>query len=117
MKDEGKARALSVAPQFNSQSRRGRHRCVPCSDPPFESVARSSGSHIAGPEAGTLIHEVAVAMAGPLPADVIRHTIHAFPTHSGAVRWAAGGVPVDKAERVGCVLCVREVSPPDAVVA
>jgi len=67
------------------------------------------GGHIVGPEAGTLIHEIAVAMAGPLPADVVRHTIHAFPTYSEAVRWAAGGVPVDKAALVGCVLCLEPI--------
>jgi pyruvate/2-oxoglutarate dehydrogenase complex dihydrolipoamide dehydrogenase (E3) component len=73
------------------------------------------GGHIAGPDAGTLIHEIAMAMAGPLPADVVRHTIHAFPTYSEAVRWAAGGVPVDKAARVGCTLCLKDVPADDAV--
>jgi pyruvate/2-oxoglutarate dehydrogenase complex dihydrolipoamide dehydrogenase (E3) component len=73
------------------------------------------GGHIVGPDAGTLIHEIAIAMAGPLPADVVRHTIHAFPTYSEAVRWAAGGVPVDRAIRVGCVLCLKDVPDEEAV--
>jgi pyruvate/2-oxoglutarate dehydrogenase complex dihydrolipoamide dehydrogenase (E3) component len=74
------------------------------------------GGHIVGPEASTLIHEIVIAMAGPLPADVVRHTIHAFPTYSEAVRWAAGGIPVDKAARVGCILCLTDVPEDDAVV-
>jgi pyruvate/2-oxoglutarate dehydrogenase complex dihydrolipoamide dehydrogenase (E3) component len=73
------------------------------------------GGHIVGNEAGTLIHEIAIAMAGPLPADTVRHTIHAFPTYSEAVRWAAGGVPVDKAARVGCVLCLMGCEDDDAI--
>lgn len=74
------------------------------------------GGHIVGPEAGTLIHEVVIAMAGPLPADVVRHTIHAFPTYSEAIRWVAGGIPVDKAVRVGCILCLKDVPEDEAVV-
>jgi hypothetical protein len=54
-------------------------------------------------------------MAGLLPADTIRHTIHAFPTYSEAVRWAAGGIPVDSAARVGCVLCLTDVEEDGAV--
>jgi pyruvate/2-oxoglutarate dehydrogenase complex dihydrolipoamide dehydrogenase (E3) component len=74
------------------------------------------GGHVVGPEAGSLIHEVVIAMAGPLPADVVRHTIHAFPTYSEAVRWAAGGIPVDRAARVGCILCLKDAPADDAVV-
>ena len=74
------------------------------------------GGHIVGPDAGTLIHEIAITMAGPLPADVVRHTIHAFPTYSEAVRWAAGHVPVDKGARVGCIMCLTDVPADDAVV-
>jgi pyruvate/2-oxoglutarate dehydrogenase complex dihydrolipoamide dehydrogenase (E3) component len=74
------------------------------------------GGHIVGPEAGALIHEIVIAMAGPLPADTVRHTIHAFPTYSEAVRWVAGGIPVDKAVRVGCVLCLKDMPDDEAVV-
>lgn len=67
------------------------------------------GGHIVGAEAGSLIHEIVIAMAGPLPADVVRHTMHAFPTYSEAVRWAAGGSPAEEAARVGCVLCLKQI--------
>lgn len=81
-----------------------------------EGTGEIIGGHIVGPDAGSLIHEIVIAMAGPLPADVVRHTLHAFPTYSEAVRWAAGGLPVEESVRVGCVLCsgreVRENSRP-----
>jgi hypothetical protein len=55
-------------------------------------------------------------MAGPLTADAVRHTIHAFPTYSEAIRWVAGGIPVDKAVRVGCILCLKNMPDDEAVV-
>lgn len=82
-----------------------------------EGNGETIGGHIVEPEAGTLIHEIAIAMAGPLPPDTVRQTIHAFPTYSEAVRWAGGGVQVDNAARAGYVLCLKDVSPDDAVVA
>ncbi len=68
------------------------------------------GGHIVGAEAGSLIHEIVIAMAGPLPADVVRHAMHAFPTYSEAVRWSAGGIPEEEVARVGCVLCLEQIS-------
>jgi hypothetical protein len=55
-------------------------------------------------------------MAGPLPADTLRHTIHAFPMYSEGVRWAADHAPVDKSVRVGCVLCLEDLPDEDSVV-
>ena len=37
-------------------------------------------------------------------------------TVSEAVRWAAGGIPVEKGARVGCVLCVTGMPEDDAVI-
>jgi pyruvate/2-oxoglutarate dehydrogenase complex dihydrolipoamide dehydrogenase (E3) component len=46
------------------------------------------GGHIVGDEAGAMIHEVVVAMAGAVSAPTIADTIHAYPTLSESVREA-----------------------------
>lgn len=46
------------------------------------------GGHIVGGGAGDLIHEIAMAMAGRVPAAVAAGTIHAYPTLSESVRGA-----------------------------
>ena len=47
------------------------------------------GGFIVGPDAGELIHEIVVAMAGEIPADKIGKAIFAYPTWSEAVGSAA----------------------------
>jgi pyruvate/2-oxoglutarate dehydrogenase complex dihydrolipoamide dehydrogenase (E3) component len=47
------------------------------------------GGHIVAEEAGAMIHEVVAAMAGRLPVRVLADAIHAYPTLSESVRWAA----------------------------
>lgn len=47
------------------------------------------GGHIAGREAGQLIHEVALAMKAKIPVTEIGRMIHAYPTFSEAVAAAA----------------------------
>jgi pyruvate/2-oxoglutarate dehydrogenase complex dihydrolipoamide dehydrogenase (E3) component len=47
------------------------------------------GGHVLGASAGELIGEIAVAMEGRLPVDVIARTIHPYPTMSEGVFWAA----------------------------
>jgi pyruvate/2-oxoglutarate dehydrogenase complex dihydrolipoamide dehydrogenase (E3) component len=46
------------------------------------------GGHIVGEEAGAMIHEVAAAMAGRVPAAVVGDAIHAYPTLSESVKGA-----------------------------
>jgi pyruvate/2-oxoglutarate dehydrogenase complex dihydrolipoamide dehydrogenase (E3) component len=46
------------------------------------------GGHIVSDEAGAMIHEVVVAMAGRVPARAIAEAIHAYPTHSESVKGA-----------------------------
>ena len=53
---------------------------------------RILGCHIAGPDAGNLIHEVVVAMVAGASYGDIRSAIHVHPTLSEAVNSAAGGV-------------------------
>jgi pyruvate/2-oxoglutarate dehydrogenase complex dihydrolipoamide dehydrogenase (E3) component len=43
------------------------------------------GGHIVGDEAGAMIHEVVVAMAGGLPPSIVGEAIHAYPTFSESV--------------------------------
>ncbi len=50
------------------------------------------GCHIAGPDAGNLIHEAVIAMAAGLPASTIADTIHIHPTLAEGINAAAGGV-------------------------
>ena len=50
------------------------------------------GAHIVGPEAGTLITEVSIAMEFGGSAEDIARTCHAHPTLAEAVREAAKGV-------------------------
>lgn len=47
------------------------------------------GAHVVGLQAGELVHEIAVAMKGKLPIDVVARTIHAYPSFSEAVSAAA----------------------------
>lgn len=51
------------------------------------------GAHIVGPGAGNLIHEFALAMRLQAPLSAIAETIHAYPTLSEAVKWAAMAFP------------------------
>jgi pyruvate/2-oxoglutarate dehydrogenase complex dihydrolipoamide dehydrogenase (E3) component len=44
------------------------------------------GGHIVGEDAGAMIHEVVVAMAGRVPASVVGGAIHAYPTLSESVK-------------------------------
>ena len=53
---------------------------------------RVLGCHIIGPEAGTLIMEIAVATESGASAEDIARTCHAHPTLPEAVRQAALGV-------------------------
>lgn len=53
---------------------------------------RILGCHIAGPDAGNLIHEVVVAMLTGASYGDIRSAIHVHPTLAEAVNSAAGGV-------------------------
>ena len=46
------------------------------------------GGHIIGSEASTLIHEVAVAMAGGVPVSIVGNLLHSYPTFSEGVRYA-----------------------------
>jgi pyruvate/2-oxoglutarate dehydrogenase complex dihydrolipoamide dehydrogenase (E3) component len=46
------------------------------------------GGHVVGEEAGAMIHEIAAAMAGRVPAGVIGDAIHAYPTLSESVKGA-----------------------------
>jgi dihydrolipoamide dehydrogenase len=58
---------------------------------------RLLGAHIIGPEAGTMIHEIAVGMEFGASAEDIARTCHAHPTLNEAVReaaFAAGGSPI-----------------------
>ncbi|MDP3741399.1 MAG: NAD(P)/FAD-dependent oxidoreductase [bacterium] len=43
------------------------------------------GAHIAGNNAGQLIHEIAVAMKGKLSIETVAKTIHAYPSYSEAI--------------------------------
>lgn len=47
------------------------------------------GAHIVGPGAGNIIHEYALAMKARLPLEEVAETIHAYPTLSEALKWAA----------------------------
>ncbi|MFH1712558.1 MAG: dihydrolipoyl dehydrogenase [Patescibacteria group bacterium] len=50
------------------------------------------GGHIAGPCAGELVHEIALAMYANLTVDDLANMIHAFPTYSEAITAAASMV-------------------------
>ena len=54
-----------------------------------QATDRVLGVHIIGPEAGTLIHEVATAMEFSASAEDIARTCHAHPTLNEAVKEAA----------------------------
>jgi pyruvate/2-oxoglutarate dehydrogenase complex dihydrolipoamide dehydrogenase (E3) component len=47
------------------------------------------GGHIAGQNAGQMIHEIAVAIKGKIPIETLARTIHAYPTYSEAIAAAA----------------------------
>lgn len=58
---------------------------------------RVLGAHIIGPDAGTLIHEIAVGMEFSCAAEDIARTCHAHPTLNETIREAAfaiGGAPI-----------------------
>ncbi len=57
-----------------------------------ESSGRILGGHIVGAEASSLIHEVAVAMAGGLTVSDVGNTLHAYPTLSEGVRYACQAI-------------------------
>ena len=50
---------------------------------------RIVGCQIVGPHAVEIIHEVALAMANDLTVGQIAHTVHAHPTVSEVIRFAA----------------------------
>lgn len=50
------------------------------------------GGHIVGEEAGSLIHEVVVAMAARVPARIVADAIHAYPTLAESVKSAFIGL-------------------------
>ncbi len=53
-----------------------------------ENSGRILGGHIVGAEASSLIHEIAVAMAGGVSVSDAGNTLHAYPTLSEGVRYA-----------------------------
>lgn len=57
-----------------------------------ESSGRILGGHIAGAEASSLIHEIAIAMAGGLTVSDVGSTLHAYPTLSEGVRYACQAI-------------------------
>jgi len=57
-----------------------------------EATKRVVGAHIIGPEAGTLIHEICVAMEFGASAEDIARTCHGHPTLNEVVKEAALGV-------------------------
>ena len=56
------------------------------------------GAHIVGPGAGNIIHEYALAMRAHLPLSEVADTIHAYPTLSEALKWAATQFAEDQGE-------------------
>lgn len=56
------------------------------------------GAHIVGPGAGNIIHEYALAMKARLPLAEVADTIHAYPTLSEALKWAATQFEEDREE-------------------
>ncbi len=50
------------------------------------------GGHIIGAEAGSLIHEIAAAMAAGLTARRLGDTLHAYPTYSEGIRYACQAI-------------------------
>ncbi len=57
-----------------------------------EKSGRILGGHIAGAEASSLIHEIAIAMAGGLTVSDVGGTLHAYPTLSEGVRYACQAI-------------------------
>ncbi len=57
-----------------------------------ESSGRILGGHIAGAEASSLIHEIAIAMVGGLTVSDVGSTLHAYPTLSEGVRYACQAI-------------------------
>jgi pyruvate/2-oxoglutarate dehydrogenase complex dihydrolipoamide dehydrogenase (E3) component len=55
-------------------------------------TGRVLGCHIAGPEAGILVHEAVVAMVAGATHSDLRDAIHIHPTLAEGVNAAAGGV-------------------------
>lgn len=53
-----------------------------------EGSGRILGGHIIGAEASTLIHEIAVAMAGGVAVSNVGNLLHSYPTFSEGVRYA-----------------------------
>ncbi len=53
-----------------------------------EESRRILGGHIIGAEASTLIHEIAVAMAGGVTVSGVGDLLHSYPTFSEGVRYA-----------------------------
>lgn len=47
------------------------------------------GGHIAGQNAGQMIHEIAIAIKGKIPIETVARTIHAYPTYSESISAAA----------------------------
>jgi len=60
-------------------------------------TGRIVGCQIVGPHAVEIIHEVALAMARDLTVDQVAHTVHAHPTVSEVIRFAA----IDAAAKCG----------------
>ncbi len=56
------------------------------------SSGRILGGHIVGAEASSLIHEVAVAMAGKVAASDVGNMLHSYPTLSEGVRYACQAI-------------------------
>jgi pyruvate/2-oxoglutarate dehydrogenase complex dihydrolipoamide dehydrogenase (E3) component len=59
------------------------------------------GGHVVAPEAGAMIHEIALAMTGRIPPGTVAATIHAYPTWSERVALAFATLAEAIAERAG----------------
>ncbi|MBI4317194.1 MAG: FAD-dependent oxidoreductase [Chloroflexi bacterium] len=60
------------------------------------------GGHVVGPEATDLVNEIAVAMNGHMTVDALAESIHAFPSISEGVRFAARELVVLEQARLAC---------------
>ncbi len=52
-------------------------------------TGRLLGGHVLAARGGEVMGEIALAVRLGLPAEAIRHTLHAYPTFSEGVFWAA----------------------------
>lgn len=60
------------------------------------------GGHVVGPEAADITNEIAVTMNGHMTVDALADSIHAFPSISEGVRFAARELVVVEQSRLAC---------------